>query len=163
MSRAIEYCREMVSLKWYHSKDDEQMGHFRSKRNFHFFFKWVPAAFSFSFAFLTILDLNTILIFSQNGHWWPFWMSEIHFCLHFWPFQIKMQLYFFCSKWSPAAISGHFRWKRNFLKMAAGGHFGYPKLIFVCISRLFSPFSFAFHYNVKVKNLRWHAQLYQSS
>jgi len=42
--------------------------HFRSKRNFHFCF--------------------------QNGRRRPFWMSEIHFRLHFSPFQIKMQFSF---------------------------------------------------------------------
>ena len=69
MSRALEYCREMI-------------------RSF----------------------------FSQNGCWWPLWMSEIHFRLHFSQFQIKTQLSFFL------------------LKMAAGSHFGCPKLFFVCIS-----------------------------
>ena len=90
---------------------------------FIFFSKWVPTAIldvwnSFSFAFLTILNLNATFIFSQNGHRWPFWMSQINFCLNFWPFQIKTQLSFF-------------------LKMAAGSHFGRPKFIFVCISRHF--------------------------
>ena len=43
-------------------------GHFRSIQNF--FFK----------------------TFIQNGRRRPFWMSEIHFWTHFWPFQIDMQL-----------------------------------------------------------------------
>ena len=60
----------------------------------------------------------------------PFWMSEINFRLHFSSFQMKTQLSFFFSKWPPA-----------------------PKLIFVCISRLFSPFSFAFHYLRCMMNL----------
>ena len=35
----------------------------------------------------------------------PFWMSEIHFRSHFWPFQIKMQLFFkFLTKWLLSAI-----------------------------------------------------------
>ena len=57
--------------------------------------------------------------FSENGRRWPFWMSEIYFRLHFSPFRIKTQFSFF------------------FMKMAAGGHFGCPKFIFVCISRQF--------------------------
>ena len=38
---------------------------------------------------------------------WPFWMSEIHFRSHFWPFQIDTQLFFvwnFLTKWPAAAI-----------------------------------------------------------
>ena len=45
--------------------------------------------------------------FWQNGWRRPFWMSEIHFRSHFWPFQIDMQLFFvwiFLTKWLPAAI-----------------------------------------------------------
>ena len=57
--------------------------------------------------------------FSENGRRWPFWMSEIYFRLHFSPFRIKTQFSFF------------------FMKMAAGGHFGCPKFIFICISRHF--------------------------
>jgi len=116
-------------------------GHFRSKCNFHFF--------------------------SQNGRRRPFWMSEIHFRLHFSSIQMKTQLSFFFTKWPPAAIldvqnSFSFAFlvisDENatfifFLKMAAGGHFGSPKLIFFCISRLFSPFSFAFHYLRCMMNL----------
>ena len=52
--------------------------HFRSIRNFDFFFK------------------------SQNGSRRPCWMTENHFRMHFSPFQINTQLFFF--KWSPAAI-----------------------------------------------------------
>ena len=48
---------------------DRISGHFRSIRNFYFFG-----------------------IFLQNGHRRPFWMSEIHFRSHFWPFQIDMEL-----------------------------------------------------------------------
>ena len=43
----------------------------------------------------------------QNGRRGPFWMSEIHFRSHFWPFQIDTQLYFFwnfLTKWLPSAI-----------------------------------------------------------
>ena len=68
-------------------------GHFRSIRNF--FFK----------------------IFLQNGHRRPFWMSEIHFWTHFWPFQIDMQLFLFLIFDNMTAvdhISGHFRSIRNY-------------------------------------------------
>ena len=54
--------------------------HFRSIRNFYFF--------------------------SQNGCWRLFWMNENHFRLHFSPFQINTQLFFyvFFSKWPTAVI-----------------------------------------------------------
>ena len=129
---------------------DRISGHFRSIRNFIFF--W---------------------IFWQNGcrrpfwmseihfrsHFWPFqidqpfWISEIHFRLQFWPFQIdtdfvcvhfespKITLdrisghfrsigHFGCLKFTFDRISGHFRSIRNFNfldfldKMADVGHFG---------------------------------------
>ena len=51
---------------------DRISGHFRSIRNFIFFWN-----------------------FWQNGWRRPFWMSEIHFRSHFWPFQIYMQLLIF--------------------------------------------------------------------
>ena len=46
--------------------------------------------------------------FSQNGHWWPFWITENHFRSRFSPFQINTQLFFL----------------ECFFKMAASGHFG---------------------------------------
>ena len=61
---------------------------------------------SLSITFLAILDQYG-LFFLQNGRRRPFWMSEIHFRLHFWPFQIDMQLQFFwkfLTKWLPSAI-----------------------------------------------------------
>ena len=79
-------------------------GHFRSIRNFKFFFftKWLPSAIldvrnSLWITFLAILDQYRFLIFFlQNG------------CRsHFWPFQINTQLYFFLkflTKWLPSAI-----------------------------------------------------------
>ena len=63
---------------------DRISGHFRSIRNFILFWN-----------------------FWQNGWRRPFWMSEIHFRSHFWPFQIDMQLFFFLkflTKWLPEAI-----------------------------------------------------------
>ena len=59
-------------------------GHFRSIRNF--FFK----------------------TFLQNGRRRPFWMSEIHFWTHFWPFQIDMQLTFFLNFWQNDCRRSHF-------------------------------------------------------
>ena len=74
-------------------------------------------------AFLNISDqYATFLFFEfylQNGHWRPFWMTENHFRSHFSPFQINTQLLFF------------------FHKMAAGGHFGWPKITFDLITRHF--------------------------
>ena len=58
-------------------------------------------------------------------------MSEIHFRLHFWPFQIDMQLFILFLQ---MAAGAHFRshlWPFHidtqlfFDKMAAGGHFGW--------------------------------------
>ena len=126
MSHAFEYCREIIFHSFLKMAAGGHFGclkffvvcishHFRSKHNFYFF--------------------------AQNGRRQPCWMSEINFCLHFWPFQIKTQLSFY--------------FKRC------------PKLNFVCISRLFSPFLFAFHYLRCIMNLPMrngeHAQLHQSS
>ena len=76
---------------------DRISGHFRSIRNFiyflFFFTKWLLAATLniqklLSVAFLAISGqyktfLNFVL---QNSCRRPFWMSEIHFGSHFWPF-----------------------------------------------------------------------------
>ena len=64
----------------------------------------------------------------QNGCRRPFWMSEIHFRSHFWPFQIDTKHYLFwnfwqngwrrpfgCPKLTFYRISGHFRSIRNFI------------------------------------------------
>ena len=122
-----------------------------------FFTKWLPAAIlndqkSLLIAFLAISDQYTTLIFfhkmAAGGHFgWPkitfdrisaisdqyatlfftkwlqrpFWMTENHLWSYFSPFQISTQLRFFL----------------NFHKIAAGGHFGWPKMTFDCISRHF--------------------------
>ena len=79
---------------------------------------------SLCIAFLTISDqyhnLNFCEFFLQNGCWRPFWMSENHFRLHFWPFQINTQLFLFI-----------------FYKMAAVGHFGCAKFTLDHISGYF--------------------------
>ena len=85
-----------------------------------FFIIWLLVAIlddrkSLSIAFLAISDT----LFSQNGCRRPFWMTENHFLSHFSPFQINTQLWYF------------------FHQMAAGGHFGWPKITFNCISRHF--------------------------
>ena len=87
-------------------------GHFRSIRNF--FFK----------------------TFFQNGRRRPFWIPEIHFWTHFWPFQIDMQLFIFDKMTAVDHISVHFRsmWIFFFDKMAACAHFGCPKFTFDRIS-----------------------------
>ena len=115
---------------------DRISGHFRSIRNFIFsifvifFTKWLPAAIlnvrkSLSVAILAISDKykTFIYVFLQNGHLRPFWMSEIHFRAHFWPFQINTQLFFLFS------FVCDF-----FYKIAAGGHFRCPKITFGRIS-----------------------------
>ena len=116
---------------------------------------WLPSAIldvrnSLSMAFLAISDqYETFFKFClQNGSRRPFWMSEIHFRSHFWPFQIDTQ--FFLNFWQdgrrrPFWMSEtHFRlhfWPFQidmqlffFLKMAAIGHFGCPKFTFNRIS-----------------------------
>ena len=65
------------------------------------------------------LMCSLFISFSQNGCRRPFWMAENHFRSHFSPFQINTQLWFFCHK------------------MAAGGHFGWPKATFDHISHKF--------------------------
>ena len=77
-------------------------------------------------------------------------MIENHFRSHFSPFQIKTQFLFcfdlFFHKMAAGTfdrIYRHFRSIRNFFcfdfvhKMAAGGHFGLPKITFDRISRHF--------------------------
>ena len=66
-----------------------------------------------------------LFLFLQNGQRRQFWMSEIHFRSHFWPFQINTQLYF---------LFEIFIFVKYFYKMAAGGHFGCPKITFGRIS-----------------------------
>ena len=61
-----------------------------------FFEKWLTSAIldvriSLLIAFLAISDrYATLTFFEPNKNGWrrPFWMSEIHFRSHFWPFQI---------------------------------------------------------------------------
>ena len=50
------------------------------------------------------MQLLFFSIFLQKGCRRPFWMSEIHFWSHFWPFQINTQLYFVFTKWPPEPI-----------------------------------------------------------
>ena len=75
-----------------------------------------------------------MLLFLQNYCRRPFWMSEINFRSHFWPFQINTKLFFDlfftnfgCPKFTFDRISGHFRSIMQLCcyKMAAGGHFGW--------------------------------------
>ena len=134
-------------------------GHFRSIRNFFLILSYkmaVGAHFGCSkFNFDHISGhfrsiCNFFLNIYNNGCRRPFWMSEIHFRLNFWPFQIDKQLYFFLEifdKMAPSAILD----VRNslsiaflaildqydfcfefFYKMAAGGHIGCSKI--TCIS-----------------------------
>ena len=132
-------------------------GHFRSIRTFLFLQNCIlDVRNSLSIAFLAISDRSAILdvwnslsiailaisdryrIFfrlpfwmSENhfwSHFWPFqidrpfWMCEIHFRWHFWPFQIYTELNLFF---------------KFFDKMAAGGHFGCPKITWYRISAHF--------------------------
>ena len=112
---------------------DRISGNFRSIRNFYFLeiFDKMAAVGHFGYPKFTfdrisghcrsILNFFFFGNFLQNGCRRPFWMSEIHFQLHFWPIQIDTQLFFL-------AI---------FDKMAAVGHFGCPKFTFDRISAHF--------------------------
>ena len=93
--------------------------HFRSIRNFDFFFFsqngcqrpfWIcENHFRSHFSSFQInTQLLYILFCSQNGSQRPFWMTENHFRSHISPFQINTQLFF-----------------KIFFK-AASGHFGSP-------------------------------------
>ena len=66
------------------------------------------------------INTPTFYFFSQNGSRRTFWRTENHFRSHFSPFQINTPTFLFF-----------------FHKMAAGGHFGGPKITFECISRHF--------------------------
>ena len=146
--------------------------HFRSIRNF-FFTKWLATAIlddrkSLSIAFLAISDQYAAFFSSQNGCQWPFWMTENHFWSHFSPFQINTQLLFsqngcqrsfwmtenhFRSHFSPFQINMQLFFLH---KMAAGGHFGWPKIAFDHISRHFrSICSFDFFWFFFTENHFW--------
>ena len=127
-----------------------------------FFTKWLSAAIldirkSLSVAFLAISDQYATLfvfeififvIFLQNGCRQLFWMSENHIRSHFWPFQTNTQLFLNfilqnrCRRsfWMSEIHFGSHFWLFYintyfiFNKMAAGGHFGCPKITFDLIS-----------------------------
>ena len=110
-------------------------------------------------AFLAVLDQYAAFlfldIFLQNCCRRPFWMTKNHFWSHCSPFQINTQLFFswnIFTKCLPEtilddrksllipflAISDKYAGFHFFYKMAAGGHFGWPKITFDCISRHFN-------------------------
>ena len=136
-----------------------------------FFTKWLPAAIlddlrSLLIAFLAISDQYTTFIcfdffshkmaasghfgwpkmtfyhisrhfrsihnfFLQNGCQRPSWMTENHFWSHFPPFQINIDFFFH--------------------KMAAGGHFGWPKILsnaFLAISDQYGTFFLNFFFKM---------------
>ena len=64
------------------------------------FTKWPPASILDDRKSLSI----TYFFSSQNGCRRPFWMTENHFRLHFSPFEINAQLFFFFTKWLSAVI-----------------------------------------------------------
>ena len=88
--------------------------------------------------FRSIRNFHFFGNFSQNGSRRPFLMTENHFRSHISPFQINTQLYFL------GEISN---------KLAAGGHFGWPKITFDRISRHFRSihnFNFFGKYSLKM-------------
>ena len=103
--------------------------HFTSIHNFYIFlifFHKMAAGDHFGWPKITFDRISrrfksicNFYFFTQNGCRQPFWMTENHFQSHVSPFQINTQLLFF-----------H--------KMAAGGHFGWPKITFDRISRHFT-------------------------
>ena len=93
--------------------------------------------------------INTQLFFPQNGCRRPFWMTENYFRSHFSPFQINTQLLFFgdfvnfIEHFSPFQYAT-FIVGFCFHKMAAGGHFGWPKNHFRSHFRSIRNFDFVF-------------------
>ena len=79
---------------------DRISGHFRSIRIFFwkYFTKWPP---------VDILDVRKSLLIAFLIDR-LFWMSEIHFRWHFWPFQIHTDFFF-----DKMAAGGHFGWDDN--------------------------------------------------
>ena len=150
---------------------------------FLFCSKWPPAAISdvrnsFSFALLTIWDQNATssdLVFIRY-HAMPYSNLHVNFKKNL--SQMSESSKCKCASFSRQnsflpvildqaaildvrnlflfaflAISNQNATFIFFLKMAAGGHFECPKLIFGCIFRLFSPFLVAFHYLRCMMNL----------
>ena len=130
--------------------------------SYFFFHKMAVAAIlddrkSLLIAFLAISDKYATFIFleilSQNVRRRPFW-TENDFRLHFSPFQINMQLEFFLNFFHKMAVAAilddrkllliaflaisdqyaTFIFLKKIHKMAAGGHFGWPKITFARIS-----------------------------
>ena len=128
MYRRFKSIRNFYYL-WPKITFDRISRHFTSIHNFYIFLifstKWLLATIlydrkSLLIAFLTVSNqYATFFFFSQNRCRRPFWMTENNFRSHVSPFQINTQLLFF-----------H--------KMAAGGHFGWPKITFDRISRHFT-------------------------
>ena len=75
---------------------------------------------------LDFLNSLSIAILAISDHRRPFWMSENHFGLHFWPF------HFGCPKFG--SIWSFIIFFKVFDKMVAGGHFGCPQITFDCVS-----------------------------
>ena len=146
MSRALEYCREMILSLF--SQNGRRWPFWMSEIHFRFHFSPFQIKTQLSFFLLKM---------AAGSH---FGCPKLIFVCISGHFRSKCNFHFFFTKWPPAAIldvqnSFSFAFlvisDENatfifFLKMAAGGHFGCPKLIFVCISRFFSPFSFAIHH-----------------
>ena len=139
--------------------------HFRSIPQFLFcdFFCKMAAGGHFGWSKITFGRISGhfrsirkfVFKFLQNGRRCPFWMSENHFRSHFWPFQINTKL-FLIFVYKMAAV-GHLYVRNSlwitflaildqyrflfiffiFYKMAAGGHFGCPKITFDRISDYF--------------------------
>ena len=132
-------------------------GHFRPICNFFLNYKMAAVGhfgcpkFTLDHISGYFRSIQIFIFFLQNGCRWPFWMSENSFRSHFWPFQIDTLYFFlkFLTKWLPSAILDipnslwitflaildQYRFFFIFFyKMAAGGHFGCPKITFDLIS-----------------------------
>ena len=106
---------------------DRISGHFRSICNFNFFLEIFDKMAAGRPFWMSEIHFRS--------HFWPFqidrpfWISEIHFRSQFWPFQIDTEFFsgghFGCLKITLDRISGHFR---------LIGHFGCPKFTFDGIS-----------------------------
>ena len=154
-------------LVWPKITFDRISRHFRSIVNTqHFFFKLFHKMAAAGHFGLPKITVNRMFRFSNQyssffdilfTKWLPFWVTENHFRLHFLPFQINTELFFFSQngrRWPFWMTENHFRshfspFQINtqllffvdtqlfFHNMATGSHLLWPKLTFDRISRHF--------------------------
>ena len=86
-------------------------------------------------------------------------MSEDYFRSHFWRFQINTELLFFCKMFDKMAASGHFGFPKFTFDRISGhfrsiGHFGFPKFTFDRISGHFKSIQIFFVFSAAILDIR---------